>query len=255
MDDEIKYEEIIIQHEDNNNNIDTSYINTTNDTNNDDFIRKSHIIESILFTMGDSVELSTLALALNCDKNEAKKLCEFLKEKYTKEHFGMKIIRLENKYQMVSSDEYFDNLVIVAANPKKPILTDAVIETLAIIAYKQPITKSEIEKIRGVSSEHTVSRLLEYKLIEEAGRLDAPGRPITFKTNENFLRRFGIASIDDLPILSSERESEIQSEVQEEIKSSLGEAVLIDDNSNDISKNTDNKDNNGDITNAKNIEI
>lgn len=240
-----------------NNNENVSEKNNKNVQENKEYseeelLKQEHVVESVLFMMGDSVELATIALALDCGKKTAIAACERLKQKCIDEHRGIKIIKLDTKYQMVSNDEYFDNLVIVAANPKKPILTDAVIETLAIIAYKQPITKTEIEKIRGVSSEHTVGRLLEYKLIEEAGRLDAPGRPILFKTSEDFLRRFGVESMEDLPTLSAERQAEIENEVKQEIKDSFGDVVLTDENKSE-NNNDSNESNEANDSNETNV--
>ena len=117
----------------------------------------------------------------------------------------------------------YENLIRVASAPKKQVLTEVVLETLSIIAYKQPVTKMEIEKIRGVKSDHAVNRLVEYNLVYEAGRLDAPGRPALFATTEEFLRRFGVGSVQDLPDLGPEQEAEIKAEVEEELQLKLEE--------------------------------
>lgn len=109
----------------------------------------------------------------------------------------------------------------MASAPKKHVLTDVMLETLSIIAYKQPVTKLEISKIRGVSSDHAVNRLVEYGLVGEVGRLDAPGRPVMFATTEEFLRRFGIGSMVDLPTMNPEQEEEILQEVEEELQTKL----------------------------------
>ena len=101
--------------------------------------------------------------------------------------------------RVCTEPEYYDNLITVAAMPEKPVLTDTVLETLSIVAYRQPVTKAEISRIRGVSSDHAVSRLVEYGLIQEAGRLNAPGRPMLFVTTREFLRRFGMDSLEQLP--------------------------------------------------------
>ncbi|MFR9307986.1 MAG: SMC-Scp complex subunit ScpB, partial [Lachnospiraceae bacterium] len=106
----------------------------------------------------------------------------------------------------------------VAKAPKKQVLSQVVLETLSIIAYRQPVTKTEISKIRGVSSDHAVNRLVEYGLVYEAGRLDAPGRPALFATTEEFLRRFGVDSKTDLPEVTPDQEAEIAEEVQKELK-------------------------------------
>ena len=140
---------------------------------------------------------------------------ERLKEKYDKRKAGMQIVRLDDSYQMCSRVDYYENLIRVAATPKKQILSDVVMETLAIIAYKQPVTKADIEKIRVVKSDHAVNRLVEYDLVYEAGRLDAPGRPALFATTEEFLRRFGVGSTEQLPEMNVEQREEIRSEVEE----------------------------------------
>ena len=148
------------------------------------------IVEAVLFTMGQSVELRQLAAAIGESEDTARQTVEHLKETYDKEKRGIQIIELDKSYQMCTRAEYYENLIRVASAPKKQVLTDVVLETLSIIAYKQPVTKMEIEKIRGVKSDHAVNRLIEYNLVYEVGRLDAPGRPALFATTEEFLRRF-----------------------------------------------------------------
>ncbi len=181
------------------------------------------VLEAVLFTMGQSVELSQLAAAIGQDKETAKKAVLRLQDRYNQEKRGMQIIELEEAYQMCTRAEYYPNLIRVASAPKKQVLTEVVLETLSIIAYKQPITKMEIEKIRGVKSDHAVNRLVEYDLVYEVGRLDAPGRPALFATTEEFLRRFGVGSTEDLPDLNPEQEEEIKTEVEEELRFRLGE--------------------------------
>lgn len=189
---------------------------------------EENIVEAVLFTMGKSVGLPQLALALNANEKAAEAACERLKTRYERERRGIQIQRFADCYQMSSSPAYYEPLIRVAANPKKPVLTDIVLETLAIIAYKQPVTKAEIEKIRGVKSDHAVNRLVEYELVYEVGRLDAPGRPALFGTTEEFLRRFGVSSTDHLPGLKPELQAEIEAEVKEELSEVLGEAVVIE---------------------------
>ena len=145
-------------------------------------------IESILFTMGDSVELDKIAAALELDIGQTKCLIEELAQEYEESGRGMRIIELEGAYQMCTAPGAYDFLIRIAKQPKKHVLTDVLLETLSIIAYKQPVTKAEIEKIRGVSCDHAVSKLVEYSLVSELGRLDAPGRPMLFGTTEDFLR-------------------------------------------------------------------
>ena len=197
------------------------------------------IVEAVLFTMGQSVELKQLAVAIDQDEKTTRQVVEHLKARYEREGRGMQIIELETSYQMCTRSEYYENLIRVAAAPKKQVLTEVVLETLSIIAYKQPVTKMEIEKIRGVKSDHAVNRLVEYNLVYEVGRLDAPGRPALFATTEEFLRRFGVGSTEDLPTLNPEAEEEIKSEVEEELQlrmEEFGEAVDPGDLEPDVSE-------------------
>ena len=152
------------------------------------------IIEAILFTMGDSVEVGKIARALEQDEATTRKVIHKLMDKY---------------------------LIRVASQPKKHVLTDVLLETLSIIAYKQPVTKLEIEKIRGVKSDHAVNKLVEYNLVCERGRLDAPGKPILFGTTEEFLRRFSIHSLDDLPSPNPEQVESFKEEAEEEVQLKL----------------------------------
>ena len=181
------------------------------------------VLEAVLFTMGNSVELRQLAAALGQDEERARQAAERLKRRYEESQSGMEVVRLEDSYQMCTRSCYYENLIRVAAAPKKQVLTDVVLETLSIIAYKQPVTKMEIEKIRGVKSDHAVNKLVEYNLVYEAGRLDAPGRPALFATTEEFLRRFGVGTLQELPDLNPEQEAEIRAQVEEELKTRLPE--------------------------------
>lgn len=128
---------------------------------------------------------------------------------------------LENAYQLCSKPAYYESLIKVVKAPRKYILTDALLETLSIIAYKQPVTKMEIEKIRGVSCEHAVNRLLDFELITEVGRKDAPGRPILFGTTEQFLRSFGVKSLTELPELNPDRMAQFREEAEKEVQLKL----------------------------------
>lgn len=175
------------------------------------------IIEAVLFTMGSSVELKQLAAAIDQDEKTAWIAVQKLKKRYEEENRGMQIIELEDSVQMCTRARFYENLIRVASTPKKQVLTDVVLETLSIIAYKQPVTKMEIEKIRGVKSDHAVNRLVEYNLVYEAGRLDAPGRPALFATTEEFLRRFGIGSTEDLPEPEPEQIEEFRQEAEQEL--------------------------------------
>lgn len=186
------------------------------------------IIEAVLFTMGNSVELSRLAVAIGQDENTAREAVLRLKKRFDTGKRGMQIIELENSYQMCTRTEYYENLIRVAVTPKKQVLSDVILETLSIIAYKQPVTKLEIEKIRGVKSDHAVNKLVEYNLVYEVGRLDAPGRPALFATTEEFLRRFGIGSTQNLPVADPVVAAEIRLQVEEELSDS-GELISEED--------------------------
>ena len=133
----------------------------------------------------------------------------------------MRIIELEGAYQMCTAPGAYDFLIRIAKQPKKHVLTDVLLETLSIIAYKQPVTKAEIEKIRGVSCDHAVSKLVEYSLVSELGRLDAPGRPMLFGTTEDFLRSFGIHSLEELPKMNALQIEEFKREAEKEVLDEL----------------------------------
>ena len=176
------------------------------------------VIEAILFTMGDSVPLEKLAAALEISTEETRAVLEQMTERYEQEDRGIGIIELDGSYQMCTKKEMYEYLIRVARQPGKQILTDVLLETLSIIAYKQPVTKQEIEKIRGVSSSHAVNKLVEYELVCEVGRLEAPGRPLLFGTTEAFLRSFGVNSLDELPRMEPERVEEFRQEAEEELE-------------------------------------
>ena len=171
-------------------------------------------IEAILFTMGDSVELEKLASAIGHDEETTRKLIHNMMDKYEAADRGIRIIELDNAYQLCTKKEMYEYLIRVAKQPKRYVLTDVLLETLSIIAYKQPVTKLEIEKIRGVKSDHAVNKLVEYGLVEETGRLDAPGRPLLFGTTEEFLRRFSVHSLDELPVLDQEQIEHFKEEAE-----------------------------------------
>ena len=178
-------------------------------------------IEAVLFTMGDSVEASRLAQALELPEEELHEIIAKMMSAYEEEDRGIRIIRLENSYQLCTKKEYYDTLIRIARIPRKISLTDVLLETLAIIAYKQPVTKLEIEKIRGVKSDHAVNKLVEYELVTEIGRKDAPGRPILFGTTENFLRHFGVDSVDDLPAIDPLRREDFKLDAEKEVETKL----------------------------------
>ena len=197
------------------------------------------VVEAVLFTMGRSVELRQLAAAIGQDRETARRAVERLKARYDKSRScGMQIIALEDSYQMCTKAKYYDNLIRVASTPKKQVLTEVMLETLSIIAYKQPVTKLEIEKIRGVKSDHAVNRLIEFNLVYEVGRMDAPGRPALFATTEEFLRRFGVGSTDDLPSMKPEQAEEIKAEVEEELQLKLEDLAVKSDGGEEAAEET-----------------
>lgn len=178
-------------------------------------------IEAILFTMGDSVELGKIAAAIEQDEDTTRKMIALMMDQYQAEERGIRILELENAYQLCTKAEYFDYLIRIAKQPKKAVLSDVMLETLAIIAYKQPVTRIEIEKIRGVKCDHAINKLLDYNLIQELGRLDAPGKPILFGTTEEFLRHFGVQSLTDLPVISPVQVEDFKAEAEAEVQLKL----------------------------------
>lgn len=183
-----------------------------------DLDRIEAVIEAVLFTMGDSVEVEKLAAAIEHDVDTTRKIVHNMMDRYEAANRGIRIIELENAFQLCTKTEYYDELIKVASQPRKYVLTDVLLETLSIIAYKQPITKLEIEKIRGVSCDHAVNKLVEYGLAKELGRFDAPGRPMLFGTTEDFLRSFGVQSIDELPVISEDLVEKFKDEAQMELE-------------------------------------
>ena len=183
-------------------------------------------IEAILFTMGESVEAEKIAVAIEHDVDTTVKIIHNMMDKYENEDRGIKIIELEGSFQLCTKEEYYDNLIRICSQPRRYTLTDAALETLSIIAYKQPVTKIEIEKIRGVNSDRSVNKLVELELVKEVGRLDALGRPMLFGTTEEFLRTFGVGSIDELPVISEDMVEQYKEEAEYEIASELKEEAM-----------------------------
>ena len=156
-------------------------------------------MEAILFASGERVEVSRLAAALEADENEIVSAADALADELAFGRRGIRILKLENGYQMVSSGEMADYVTKALETRKPPKLSSSQLETLTIIAYYQPATKAMVEQIRGVDSAYSVAALLNKKLIEEAGRLNVPGRPIQYRTTPDFLRTFGLSSLEELP--------------------------------------------------------
>lgn len=183
--------------------------------------RLESIIEAILFTMGESVQVEKIAAAIEHDENTTVKIIHNMMDRYQSEDRGVRIIELDHAFQMCTKPEMYEYLIRVAKQPRRYILTDVMLETLSIIAYRQPVTRLEIEKIRGVKSDHAVNKLIEYDLVCEKGRLDAPGRPLLFGTTEEFLRRFGVQSLEDLPGIDAEKLETLKEEAEDEVQLKL----------------------------------
>lgn len=160
-------------------------------------------IEAVLFAAGDAIELERLADIVDVDKKSLREILKKMMDEYNYERRGIHIIRMEDSYQLCTRGEFSEYVSRLAEPPKMMNLSNAALEVLAIIAYKQPVTKSSIEHIRGVNCDYIVNRLIERNFIEEKGRLDAPGRPILFGTTQHFLRIFGISELEDLPDFDS----------------------------------------------------
>ena len=156
-------------------------------------------IEAILFAAGERVELNRLAMALEVDAKDVEKAADALSDALSFERRGIRILKLEKGYQMVSSGEMAEYVTKALETRKPPKLSSSQLEALTIVAYYQPATKAMIEQIRGVDSSYSVAALLNKKLITEAGRLNVPGRPILYQTTPDFLRTFGISSLEELP--------------------------------------------------------
>ncbi|HIR96996.1 MAG TPA: SMC-Scp complex subunit ScpB [Candidatus Merdisoma faecalis] len=174
-------------------------------------------VEAILFAAGGSVETTRLASALELDSGEMRDILRRMELRYEEEDRGIRLLELEDAWQLCTKREHYGELIRIVKQPRKYTLTEVLLETLSIVAYKQPVTKLEIEKIRGVKSDHAVNKLVEYGLIEEVGRLDAPGRPILFGTTEEFLRSFGVSSVEELPKASPEQMEDFKEEAEEEL--------------------------------------
>ena len=167
-------------------------------------------IEGILFAAGDSVPVERICLTLEQDKETVDAVCQRLADNYSYDRRGIRLVRLENSWQMCSAPEYAEYIRRTLENRKPAKLSQPALEVLAIIAYFQPVTKAYIEQVRGVDSSYTVGLLLERGLICEAGRLAVPGRPIQYRTTKNFLRSFGLANLDELPELPSSTQEDGQ---------------------------------------------
>lgn len=180
-------------------------------------------VEALLFAMGEALPVKDIAQVLEQNPEDIRRLLHQMMLRYDEEERGIQIIELEDAFQMCTRPSAYEYLIKMTHRPKKHSLTDAALETLSIIAYKQPVTRAEIEKIRGVNSNYAIDRLVEYHLVCEAGHLDAPGKPILFATTEEFLRTFGVRSTEDLPVLDPEKIEEFKIEAEEEVELGIEE--------------------------------
>lgn len=186
------------------------------------------IIESILFAAGRMVSIEEIELALEVSRVDLEKILEKMQEEYKEEKRGIELIKLNNGYQLCSKKENYEYIYQIIDKRNKPKLSNAALETLSIIAYNPKISRAEIEAIRGVSVDATIYKLLEYGLIEEAGKLDLPGKPMSYKTTEEFLKMFGYSSLDELPELPRYKMDENHQIVIEEL-----EDTVVDSNQNE----------------------
>jgi len=159
------------------------------------------VIEAILFAAGESVPVARLSLILGADEDEVMAAAKELRERYEREQRGMRILQLDDRLQMCSAPEFAPYISKALEQRKPPMLSQPALETLAVVAYFQPVTRAYVEQVRGVDSSYTVSALCERGLIEECGRLEVPGRPAVFRTTDVFLRTMGISSLKELPPL------------------------------------------------------
>lgn len=175
------------------------------------------IIEAILFSAGRVVDTKEFMAILELSNEDVDTILQSMKTDFEEQNRGIEIIKVDNGYQLCSKKEYYDYIYPIFDNRAKPSLSAAAIETLSIIAYNPKITRAEIEQIRGVNSDGTIYKLLEYGLIEEVGRLDAPGKPTIYSTTKEFLKMFGISSLEELPELPKYKIDENEQIVIDEI--------------------------------------
>lgn len=197
------------------------------------------VIEAILFAAGREVTKNELVLALEISEDDLEKIISSMQEEYKTENRGIEIIKLNDSYQLCTKKELYQYIYPVLDKRSKPNLSGAALETLAIIAYNPRITRAEIEDIRGVSADACVYKLLEYGLIEEAGKLDLPGKPMSYKTTNEFLKMFGYSSLDDLPELPRYKLDENKQIVIDELEGANPEREeeKIDKNENEENNN------------------
>ena len=210
--------------------------------------QKKSIIEAILFAAGRPVEKNELVLALEISAEDIDAIVKSMQEEYKKEDRGIDLIQVENSYQLCTKKELYEYIYPVLDKRNKPNLSNAALETLSIIAYNPKITRAEIEAIRGVSADACVYKLLEYGLIEEAGKIDLPGKPMSYKTTNEFLRMFGYNSLEDLPELPRYKLDEnkqivIDDLIEEQNEAPTPEREEVEEQSEDVKTENENNEN------------
>lgn len=187
-------------------------------------------VEAMLFASGKAVNPATIAEILNVEKEDVVNAIEELRKILVERRSGIQVIKVNESYQLATLEKFYSYICTMLDNRPKPTLSQAALEVLSIVAYNQNSTRAEIEKIRGVSSDSALNKLLEYNLVEEAGKMNVPGRPIMYRTTDEFLKMFGYTSLKDLPELPDLRESvnedkqyENQTKIEEETNSNLSE--------------------------------
>ena len=190
-------------------------------------IKLKGIIEAILFTVGESVSTSQLAETVGKTSEEVRQILLEMRQDYQSQDRGIMLIELENSWQICTKIETYDYIRRLVNKPKKYTLSNAVLETLSIIAYKQPVTRQEIEEIRGVKCDFAINKLIEYKLVQELGRLDSIGHPIVFGTTEDFLRCFGVSSLEKLPDIDEGKKQSFFEEAAREVDGTERETVEV----------------------------
>lgn len=192
-------------------------------------------LEAILFAAGKPVTVKMLCELLEKEKDEIRDAAQNLEVKLLERNSGIQLIRLNDAYQLATLEIFYDYICKMLDNRPKPTLSQAALEVLSIVAYNPKITRAEMEKIRGVSSDSAMNKLLEYNLIEDAGRMDAPGRPVMYQTTDEFLKMFGYKSLKDLPDLPKLKEELEQLEMEE-----VQEEVDVEENNNEVEVEAEN---------------
>ena len=207
-----------------------------------EYKKQQGIIESILFAAGRQVEVKELMSATELGRDEIVSIVEIMKNEYSNENRGIEIIKVNDSYQLCAKKENYEYIYPIFDKRNKPNLSPAALEVISIIAYNPKITRAEIESIRGVGSDGTIYKLLEYELIQEAGRMDAPGRPTMYETSPKFLKMFGLSSLDELPELPKYKLDENQQIVIDEVIDNVNEKDESVDNEESI-ENVENTEN------------